>query len=203
MSNGGKENFLDSTSQVKGVWNDDIEWGAQAYVAGSEIAAWATRVPATTLQETWAQSDSKCGGGIYWARDRSQNNYKSIITNLEYIQTAARLYHLNQDASLIANSKQLIVWLKSTLWHADGTLDDGLEGLNCGKVTTLQWSYSYGELIGGLAFLNKATGDASYLSNASTVLNKAVATFAPSGVITELCESSGCNRDQVRENKSK
>jgi len=53
------------------------------------------------------------------------------------------------------------------------------------------------QLLGGLSYLYRATGNQSYLDYATNITATAIATFAPNGVAEELCEAAGdCNEDQ-------
>jgi len=217
LSYGPQQDFLNGqqsqTQGLLGKWNDDILWPAQAIATGGMIYGptsnmpgsngnWIT-APQKTLDEVYdpGQRDDLCGGGIYWSRNRQQgnNDYKSVITHLEYIQTAARTYMANQNETLIDNAVSIIAWLFTNgLGSIDqGLIYDGVSASNCLSITGSQWSYNYGELLGALAWMHKATGNSTYLDMASPFLQTAISKFAPNGVIEEICEPAGtCNRDQ-------
>jgi len=217
LSYGPTQDFLDGQASgqqgLLGKWNDDILWPAQAIAAGGEIygansimpganGPWIT-TPQKTLEEVYSpdQMDDLCGGGIYWSRNRNgqKNDYKSVITHLEYISTAARAYIANQNETNIDTAVSLLAWLFNNGLGSlsDGLIYDGVSTSNCLSITGSQWSYNYGELIGALAWMHKATGNQTYLDMASPFVATSLSKFAPNGVIEELCEPSGtCNRDQ-------
>lgn len=70
----------------------------------------------------------------------------------------------------------------------------------CGSFTSHVWSYNYGQLMGSLAWMHKATGNQTYLDLISPFYAYATSTFSAqnvSGIITETCEPNAkCNRDQ-------
>jgi len=194
-----------------GKWNDDILWYALATISGGEIyganttmpyadGSWLT-MPQKTLDEAYEQYDDLCGGGIYWSRNRagSSADYKSLITNLEWVSTAAQVYMQTQNETLMTLATGLLEWMYSSgLATSAGVLNDGVSVNDCSAITTDQWSYTYGQALGMFAWLYLATGNSTYLSMASPVLTNAISTFAPNGVIIEQCEPAGtCNRDQV------
>ncbi|KAI8458876.1 glycosyl hydrolase family 76-domain-containing protein [Phakopsora pachyrhizi] len=197
-----------------GRWNDDILWPSQAVVAGAELYGpnalmarsngdWIT-LAARTFDQAAAQTDNKCGGGIYWSRDRTSagGNYKSLITQLEFISQGARNYIQTKNSTILEQSKKVLDWVVSSglANPQTGVLFDGAETDDCKKFTTFIWSYNYGQLLGSLAWMNLATGDQKYLDMAGPYFNYAMNTFAAtntSGVITEICEATmSCNRDQ-------
>lgn len=70
---------------------------------------------------------------------------KATITELLFMQVAARTYLATKKTSLLKQAQTLLDWLsRSGLLLPDGTLYDGLEALQCSQITTLQWTYSYG-----------------------------------------------------------
>jgi mannan endo-1,6-alpha-mannosidase len=81
------------SEQILGKWNDDIMWWGLAVLTGAELYGLDAHMPnkitylksaQITYDQVWQQWDTKCGGGIYWVRDRkrdSKKGYKSSITN--------------------------------------------------------------------------------------------------------------------------
>lgn len=58
------------------------------------------------------------------------------------------------------------------------------------------YSYDMGSVIAGLAQLYAATGNGSLLTEAEKIAKATIGYLAPYGVLTETCESVGCNADQ-------
>jgi len=57
--------------------------------------------------------------------------------------------------------------------------------------------YHHQQLLGGLSYLYRATGNQSYLDYTTKITTQAINTFATAAVAEELCETTGnCNQDQ-------
>ncbi|KAH9460082.1 hypothetical protein MJO28_004255 [Puccinia striiformis f. sp. tritici] len=212
QSNGAAHSFLDLGSLQQ--WNDDILWPSQVPVAAAErYGANATlpNYPDTTwiglADKTYNQAyqtDDKCGGGIYWYRHRptARGTYKALITHSEFISQGARNYMINKDAGTLEKAKCMVDWvISSGLANPHtGVLMDGISTKDCAAFTTFQWTYNYGQWLGSLAWMHRATGDQKYLDMATPYFDYSLRSFAASntsGIIAELCESTAsCNRDQ-------
>lgn len=137
-------------------------------------------------------------------RDRAdrKGTYKSFITHAEFISQGARNYLITQDANTLSEAKRILDWvISSGLANPEtGVLLDGMSTGNCQEFTTRQWTYNYGQWLGSLAWMHKASGEQRYLDMAAPYLDYSQRTFAASdtsGIIAELCErDTSCNRDQ-------
>ncbi|OAV93529.1 hypothetical protein PTTG_00846 [Puccinia triticina 1-1 BBBD Race 1] len=197
-----------------GRWNDDILWPNLAVITGAELFGpnaqmaggngdWIS-LATKTYDQVWAQNDNKCGGGIYWSRNRESKggNYKSLITQVEFISQGARNFMQTKNATAFEQSKTILDWITSSAIgdQKTGILYDGLEANDCGKLSTSLWTYNYGQLLGSLAWMFKATGDKKYLDMTTSYFDYGARTFAgsnTSGIIAEQCEADkSCNRDQ-------
>lgn len=203
-----------TAATLLGRWNDDILWHSLAAIGGAEIYGAGSIMPGskgpwmTLAQKTYDQADEQwdgqCGGGIYWSRDRNGASapYKSLITQLEFIQQGARNFLENKNNTALDRSKAAMDWVFSSgLGNIQtGVLYDGMNAGECGKFTTHLWSYNYGSLIGALTWMHKATGNNTYLDLITPFYNYAALTFSGqnvSSVVTEKCEPNArCNRDQ-------
>ncbi|EFP77527.1 hydrolase 76 protein [Puccinia graminis f. sp. tritici] len=212
QSNGDVHDFL--APGAKEQWNDDILWPSQAAVAAAEFYGPGATLPNSTV--TWisladktyqgaaSQKDDKCGGGIYWYRDRSvpRGAYKALITHSEFISQGARNYMITKDPETLEKAKCILEWVISSglANPKTGLLMDGMSIKNCTDFTTYQWSYNYGQWLGSLAWMHRATGDQKYLDMATPYFDYSQRTFAASntsGIISELCEhNAACSRDQ-------
>ncbi|KAG0146417.1 hypothetical protein CROQUDRAFT_62872 [Cronartium quercuum f. sp. fusiforme G11] len=207
-------NATNATDKIQGRWNDDQLWAAQAVTAGAELfgpqsvmghshQSWISLVT-KSIDEVAVQMDNKCGGGIYWYRDRlsPRGTYKAVITQLQFITEGARAYLLTKNETLLTQAKEILDWvLTSGVSNPKaGVLLDGVSVKNCSDFTEKLWSYTYGQLLGSLAWMHKATGDQKYLDLTTPFFEYGLETFAganTSGVITEICETGHqCNRDQ-------
>ncbi|KAJ3331880.1 hydrolase 76 protein [Blyttiomyces sp. JEL0837] len=187
-----------------GKWNDDIAWWALAATTGAEIwgktsyiqppttisdthgAQWFT-IADLTLNEMLNQWDPICGGGIYWSRNRlatnpQQRTYKSTIANAQLIELAGRLLVLSGNGTYKDLADRTYAWLKSsTIIDVDYTVADGINALDAGcsakDIDRSLFSYQPGVLLSGLSSLYKATGDQTYLTEATNLYNAAIKTF--------------------------
>jgi mannan endo-1,6-alpha-mannosidase len=77
---------------IEGKWNDDILWWALPVVTAGEVFTANAVMPGgvsyfqlanITYQQVFAQwSDVKCGGGLYWSRDRNNAAMKGYKSKL-------------------------------------------------------------------------------------------------------------------------
>ncbi|KAH9460136.1 hypothetical protein KEM48_005315 [Puccinia striiformis f. sp. tritici PST-130] len=209
---GGDKSQL--VQQFMGRWNDDILWPNLVMIAGAEIFGaqspmgnsngdWIS-LATKTYDQVWAETDNKCGGGIYWSRNRDSKggHYKSLITQVEFISQAARNYMQTKNTTLIQQANTILQWITSSAIGdpQTGILWDGLEADDCGKISTSLWSYNYGQLLGSFAWMYRATGDQKYLDMTTPYFDFGARTFSgsnTSGIIAEQCEADkSCNRDQ-------
>ncbi|PLW39889.1 hypothetical protein PCASD_07916 [Puccinia coronata f. sp. avenae] len=203
-----------TAATLLGRWNDDILWHSLVPIGGAEIYGADSTMPGAkgpwmtlaqkTYDQTYQQWDDGCGGGIYWSRDRhgASAPYKSLITQLEFIQQGARNFLQNKNNTALDLSKAAMDWVFSSgLGNSQsGVLYDGMNVGECGKFTSHLWSYNYGSLFGALVWMHKATGNNTYLDLIGPFYKYAQLTFSGqnvSNVVTETCEPNArCNRDQ-------
>ncbi|TMR93975.1 glycoside hydrolase family 76 protein [Nonomuraea basaltis] len=147
-------------------FNDDLAWWAQASVRAYEITG--TTAYLTTAQNLfnsiWAYQDATYGGGIWWRR--SVQNQKNVATNAVAAATAARLYSATGNTTYLTRAQSLFSWIKTNLQSA-GHVYDHLEGSGSGTLVKWDFSYNFGNYISAAAALHTATGDNTYLSDAT------------------------------------
>ncbi|AEO70866.1 glycoside hydrolase family 76 protein [Thermothielavioides terrestris NRRL 8126] len=181
---------------------DDEGWWALGLIRSWDVAHEQAYLDAADhiFQDMQNGTDATCGGGIWWNKDR---NYKNAIANELYLSVAAslanRLPSKKQQYTQIA--KDQWTWFKNSgMINSNNLINDGLtinaDGtcVNNGMTT---WSYNQGVVLGGLVELAKATGDSSYLGEATTIAKAAVAFLSDSnGIIHEAnnCEPN-CGGD--------
>ncbi|KAH8900040.1 Six-hairpin glycosidase [Thozetella sp. PMI_491] len=138
-------------------------------------------------------TDTTCGGGIWWSKDRG---YKNAIANELYLSVAAAL--ANRDSANKAKYQQIAVnqwsWFKASgMINSNNLINDGLNINSDGTCTNNgqnTWSYNQGVVLGGLVELAKATGNSSYLIQAVTIANAALTKLSDSNGI--IHESGSC-----------
>lgn len=143
--------------------------------------------------------DDVCKGGIWWSKDK---NYKNAIANELYLSLAASLANrvpakksYYQD---IATNQW--TWFKGTgMINENNTINDGLDIGSDGVCTNnnkVAWSYNQGVVLGGLVELSKATGDQSYMREAQTIADAAIALLSDgNGIIHDVGCEPGCGAD--------
>ena len=207
-SSGKVGSFLGSNKMfantLQGKWNDDIAWWGLATVTGAELFGKdaATKdgqsflqISINTFNEVWQQWDTtKCGGGIYWSRDRKHKeykSYKSTITNAQMMMLGARLTILTKDEQYMKKAVEIYKWVQKVLITPDGSVVDGIDvekDQDCKPPRLQGLSYKSGNLIGALAWMYKASGDQNYLKEAGVLARKSFTYFVQDGIIRDHCE---------------
>jgi len=147
-------------------------------------------------------TDSVCGGGIWWSKER---RYKNAIANELYLSVAASLANRvngpGKKDYYLQIARDEWAWFKgSGMINSQSLVNDGLlilENGTCVNNGMPTWSYNQGVVLGGLVELSKAAGDASYMNEASRIAKAAVAMLTDAqGIIreTDRCEPN-CGAD--------
>jgi mannan endo-1,6-alpha-mannosidase len=195
---------------LQGKWNDDILWWAMGPITGAELFGTEQRMPGgttylnlanITYQQTWAQWDDECRGGIYWSRNRNPNTksrgFKSTITNAQSLYIGSKLAQLTGDRSFIQNAEQMYRWMKTHgIIEPDYHVNDGTDTERNCAIFIDQHSYNSGNTLAGLAVLYNVTGNPFYLTEAHQIARASVGRFSRNGIITDRCEPS-CPENQV------
>ncbi|KAJ3344679.1 hydrolase 76 protein [Kappamyces sp. JEL0680] len=201
----GPAYYRQFASNALGMWNDDIAWWGQAAISGCELFSPDTTMPSggtfldlagNTINDVWQSWDSNtCQGGIFWTRDRnsanpSMANYKSTITNAQFVSMAARVYQVTNNATYLERSQIVYHWLTTSGIVSADAIYDGADAPTCTDYSSsgLAASYIYGQLIQGLVNLYTATGQQSYLSDAELYATKALSLFTVNSILTDSCE---------------
>jgi predicted alpha-1,6-mannanase (GH76 family) len=186
---------------------DDEAWWGHAWVRAYDLTGKAVYLAAAKTifaDMTTAWDTGTCGGGIWWNRNR---NYKNAITNELFLLLAASLH--NRTAGDTGAGSYLDWANKEWAWfdgsgiiNGSSLVNDGLSpGPNAAICTNngqTTWTYNQGVILGGLAELYEATGDATYLARAESIADAALKALTnASGVMQEPCGSGGCNSDQI------
>lgn len=177
---------------------DDEGWWALAWIRAYDV----TGVPGYLdmaqhiFEDMKAGTDTVCGGGIWWSKDKT---YKNAIANELYLAVAASLANRSTNSDYyvqIANAQW--TWFKNSgLINSKNLINDGLNINSDGSCTNngqQTWTYNQGVILGGLVELNKANGDASLLQQASAIAGAAISTLSRNGILYEGCEPN-CGGD--------
>ncbi|KAK3352390.1 glycoside hydrolase family 76 protein [Lasiosphaeria hispida] len=184
----GFSNFLNE-------YYDDEGWWALAWIRAWDVTQNDAFLSMAELIFADMQNgtDDKCGGGIWWSKDRA---YKNAIANELYLSVAASLANRvpGYNEYYLDIAKREWAWFKSSGMINEGKLiNDGLRinaNGSCVNNGLNTWSYNQGVVLGGLAELSRASGDKSYLNEAVGIGKAAIKLLSDNmGVIHE---SGGC-----------
>ncbi|KAJ8129532.1 hypothetical protein O1611_g4100 [Lasiodiplodia mahajangana] len=190
LSKRGFDNFLND-------YYDDEGWWALALIRSHDVGVYGLGdqkylEAAMEIFEDMKGGASECGG-IYWSK---VGTYTNAIANELYLKVAASLANRvpgQKDYYLDIANKQW-AWFKSSgMINGDNLINDGLDD-NCKNNGMKTWTYNQGVILGALVELSKATGDASLLTEASTIATAAIVHLTKDGVLYEGCEPD-CGAD--------
>lgn len=151
-----------------------------------------------TFYEVQMDWDDKCGGGIYWARNKLEGNgYKSSITNIQQMFLGAWLSILTNNPTYNQIGARIYSWLReSGLISSAFEVFDGVRTENTCLYVISEYSYKAGMLLGALSWMYRGTLQYSYLEDASQVFQTIKTNFVSRGVIKDPCEPK-CFLNQV------
>ncbi|KAJ8323437.1 hypothetical protein QVD99_005174 [Batrachochytrium dendrobatidis] len=185
-----------------GRWNDDIEWHAMASLTCAQMFGKDALMPRSrtitylqtainTYNSVMEQYNDKCGGGIYWSRDRNNGKnkeYKSVITNVQHMVLSSQLTIVTGDKKYVQVAEKIYKWmLKSGLISEKYHVYDGVDASDC-SINSKEYSYNSGLLLGGLAYMYKATKNEQYIKDAAKYLPTMLEIYSQDGVLRDLCE---------------
>lgn len=203
------------SEKLEGKWNDDIGWwmrtflkAVEKYGKHKEVSKGVTYydVAKKTFKEIFEQYDDKCGGGIYWSRNRDTGSkgyaYKSTITNTIAVEAGAVLHTISKgEEPFLQNAKKTEDWLRSSgLVTQNSSIYDGLDVRDCTQLNRNRWSYNAGTFITALVEMNKATDPPdTYKDEIEKTITTSLSTFSSDGLPVEpLCAGQNplrCNQD--------
>jgi predicted alpha-1,6-mannanase (GH76 family) len=151
-------------------YTDDLGWWAHALARANELTGEARfRDRAISIFSSLSLfEDATYGGGVWWRRDGGSPQ-KNMCTNGPYTATAVELYKITGDTRYLTKAREVFAWLDAHFIQVDGTvLDDvGGAGTGAGNFKGPDFTYDYGTFIGAAVALARATGDPSYLKEAT------------------------------------
>ncbi|XBW34834.1 hypothetical protein QEN19_000401 [Hanseniaspora menglaensis] len=171
------------------------------------IPEWVTMAQSiyNTMYARW--DTSSCGGGLRWQIYTWNNgyNYKNTIANGCLFNLAARLGRYFNNQTYMDQAEEIFTWLVDVdfinLNGSSAKVYDGATTTsNCSDITALEWSYNYGTILGGAAYMYDATNQSSvWESRVNDLWEGTSSTFFNSdGIMYEQqCQASKtCNNDQ-------
>lgn len=180
---------------------------ANGTASRKDIPEWVTMAQAiyNTMYARW--DSSTCGGGLRWQIYTWNNgyNYKNTIANGCLFNLAARLGRYFNNDTYLEEAEKVFDWLLDVNFVQlnDGSskvYDGATINNNCSDMTTIEWSYNYGIILGGAAYMYNATNGSSTWLNRVNQLWKGAdsAFFNDDGIMYEQqCQAAkSCNNDQ-------
>lgn len=165
---GGSQQDFMPANQSKDLGNDDqLFWGFTVMSAAeynfpnppADQLGWLGLAQSIFNQLSTRWDQQTCGGGVRWQMYQwlPGYNYKNMASNGGFFQLGARLALYTGNASYAQKAEEVFDWLEysSPLMDDKFKVFDGTDVLlNCTKADHSQWSYNYGIMIGGAAYVN-------------------------------------------------
>ncbi|KAF2680509.1 glycoside hydrolase family 76 protein [Lentithecium fluviatile CBS 122367] len=204
------QNFMPA-NQSKDLGNDDqLFWAFTVMSAAeynfpnppSEQLGWLGMAQSIFNQLAGRWDNETCRGGIRWQIHPHLPgfDYKNMASNGGYFQLGARLALYTGNDTYAQKAEEMFDWLEYTspLISQDFQVFDGSDVL---KADHTQWSYNYGIMIGGAAYMyNYTSGAQHWRDRLQGFINHTDTFFQPKygQVMMELCEiEQKCDVDQV------
>ena len=188
---------LNNSGKFLNDFYDDEGWWALAWLKAYDQSHEPRYLDAakTIFADMKGGWDETCGGGLWWKKNR---RYKNAIPNELFLTLAARLHSRTPgDSQYKEWALREWAWFKgSGMINSQNLINDGLTE-TCANNAQTTWTYNQGVILGGLAELAAISGDQSYVRQAESIADAAIAALVDQdGVLVELCEKdSDCGAD--------
>jgi len=180
--------------------------------ADSDTPSWLSLAQAVFNFQYGLWDADTCGGGFRWQvfSINAGYNLKNAVSNGGNFQLAARLAYVTGNTSYADWAEKVYSWMdQSKLMQHDASSgilyiwDNTDTSNNCTDQTNFVWTYNYGIMLGGAAYMyNYTNGSDLWLGRVNEILNSTYSLFFPAqyggNIMNELqCEAQlNCNEDQ-------
>jgi predicted alpha-1,6-mannanase (GH76 family) len=190
-----------SHSNFLNEYYDDEGWWALAWIRAYDLTGEMRylKMSKTIFADMASSWDSHCDGGIWWRKDK---HYKNAIANELFLLAAIRLHQRTPgdggaDSYLEWATREWAWFKKTGMINAHSLVNDGLNR-SCENNLQTTWTDNQGVIVGGLTELYQSTGDATYLREAISIVDAAIAKLNNgSGILAESCEPDRCGGADV------
>ncbi|GMG56562.1 unnamed protein product [Ambrosiozyma monospora] len=156
----------------------------------------------------WARWDpDNCGGGLRWQifTWNKGYDYKNTISNACLFNIASRLARYTSNDTYAQTATTVYEWLSERSGYI--TLENGAYAVvdgagistNCSQLSTEKWTYNYGILMAGCAYMYNYTGNQTWSDEVDKYV-KGISIFIDSNNVMyeQQCQgtSKGCSNDQ-------
>ncbi|EXJ79247.1 hypothetical protein A1O3_08748 [Capronia epimyces CBS 606.96] len=217
----GPDNNYNPPNQSKSMGIDDqVFWAFSALdaveakfpEAGGDDPSWLSLAQAVFNFQRDLWDTATCGGGLRWQvfALNAGYNLKNTISNGGNFQLAARLAYVTGNQSYGDWADMVWNWMEGSPLLQNDTAsglfyiwDNTDSNNNCTTVANLVWTYNYGTMLSGAAYMyNYTNGSDIWLGRVNSILNSSYSLFFPQkyggNIMYELeCEEAqNCNQDQ-------
>lgn len=214
LSQAGENFDFEPSSQLGNIGNDDI--GSWALTA-MQAAEMGFKDPSEEGQPTWAQmaknayellygrwDSGTCNGGLRWQFDdqKSSWEYKATIANGNLFQLGARLARFTGQSEYQDQAESIYDWisgagLTNDLEYGTEVYDGFNANTNCTDTVKVLWTYNYGVLLGGSAYMFDVTQDSKWSDRMDNIITGSQILYSNSVLYERACELYDiCNEDQ-------
>ena len=183
-------NFENSYMDDTGWWGN--AWLTAYHMTGDSQYLQMAETDANYIHQYW---DSTCGGGVWW---NTSKTYKNAIPNELFLELTAGLHNaIPGDTTYLNWADSEWSWFSgSGMINSSNLVNDGLTS-SCTNNGETTFTYNQGVILGGLAELYQATGNASLLTEANAIAKATILNLSSNvGVLVEPCEPSSCDGDE-------
>ena len=165
-------------------WNDDIGWGLITTLRGYATSGDQSLVDVASDQwnKTWARGwTSDAGGGIWEDQNTKDKRGKCALSNDPIALTGVWLSQITGDRTYLDRAEQIYSWVKKTLVdpssgqvHGCVVWPNGLGGAS--SVQKSANAYDQGSFLAMADALYRATGNQTYLDDATKTADREMST---------------------------